>query len=62
MKMAQMLSDFKLVRIVPVGNGSKRITIPKEMLTEILGEDEYAAISKENGRLVIRPVEVKPKK
>jgi len=55
------LSDgFRLVRLIPVGNGSRRITLPKNMLDEVLGNSEYVAVSKDRGGLRLTPVEVKP--
>jgi hypothetical protein len=51
-----------LVRVVPTGTGSKRITIPKDLLTEVLGNSEYATISKKEGGLIIQPAEVRPRK
>ena len=52
---------FRLVRLVPVGNGSHRVTIPKDMLVELFGEDEYVAISRTKNGLLLAPVEVTPK-
>lgn len=56
-----MPNGFRLVRIVPVGNGSKRVTIPKEMLDEVFGDTEYVAVSREKAGLLLSPVEVRPK-
>lgn len=63
-KVASCMSrtEFRLVRVVPTGTGSKRITIPKDLLTEVLGNSEYATISKREGGLIIQPAEVRPRK
>jgi len=58
--MAQVLSEFKIVRVVSTGTGSKRITIPKNMLDAILGDSEYAAVAQEDGHITVRPVKVQP--
>lgn len=58
--MAQMLSEFKIVRVVSTGTGSKRITIPKNMLDAVLGDSDYAAVAQEDGHIVVRPVRVQP--
>ena len=55
-----MSETLRLVRLIPVGNGSRRVTLPKEMLDEIVGESEYLAISKDRGSLRLTPVEIKP--
>jgi len=50
---------FRLVRLIPVGNGSKRITLPKTMIDEVFGDSEYIAISKVKNGLRLTPVEVR---
>jgi hypothetical protein len=55
-----MSENYRLVRLIPVGNGSRRVTLPKEMLDEIVGKSEYMAVSKDKGSLRLTPVEVKP--
>jgi len=56
-----MLREVRIVRIVSTGTGSKRITIPKRMLDAVLGKSEYAAVSVERGRIIVRPVKVQVK-
>ena len=57
----RMLREVRIVRIVSTGTGSKRITIPKRMLDAVLGDDEYAAVSMERGRIIVRPIKVQVK-
>lgn len=57
---AYLSNGFRLVRLIPVGNGSRRITLPKDMLDEVVGKSEYIAVSKDRGGLRLMPVEVTP--
>jgi hypothetical protein len=58
--MAQILREVKIVRVVPTGTGSKRITIPKRMLDAVLGESEYATVAHEDDHIIVRPVKLQP--
>ncbi len=51
-----------MVRVIPTGTGSKRITIPKTLLEDVLGDSEYALIGKEEDGLLIRPAEIRAAK
>jgi hypothetical protein len=55
--MAQIL-DLKIVRVVSTGTGSKRITIPKKILDEVLGDSEYATVAHEDDHIIVRPVKL----
>ena len=55
-----MSENLRLIRLIPVGNGSRRVTLPKEMLDDILSESsDYVAISREERGLLLSPVEIK---
>ncbi len=51
-----------LVRVTDTGTGSKRITIPKNLLDDVLGDSKFALIGKKEDGLLIRPAEVRAKK
>jgi hypothetical protein len=56
------MNNVRLVRVVPTGTGSKRITIPKDLLNDVLGDSEYAIIDKKGGILTIQPAEIRASK
>ena len=45
-RMTLMFTKLKLIKIVASGTGSRRITIPKDMVGEIFKRTEYASIKK----------------
>lgn len=51
-----------LIRITDTGTGSKRITIPKNLLEDVLGDSKFALIDKNKDGLLIRPAKVTPAK
>jgi len=55
-----MSGRFQLVKLVSGNSGSKRITIPKEIVEKLkLKDAEYVAVKYEgNNRAVITPVKV----
>ena len=61
--MSRNIGEFKIVLVVPTGTGSKRITIPKEILTAVLGDSEYAAVGRNGqGQIVVEPVTIRMKR
>jgi hypothetical protein len=54
--MSRVMSEFKIVRVIPTGSGSKRITIPKAVMTDVLGDAEYVAIVPKAKEIIIQPV------
>lgn len=50
--------EYKLVRVISVGSGSKSITIPADLVKKVLGGIDYVAIYEQDNKLVIQPVEL----
>lgn len=48
--------SFKIVKVFPTGSGSKRITIPKDVMTD-LGDPEYVALVSKGKEVFIQPVQ-----
>ncbi len=56
MKEGHDMSEFRIVKVFPTGSGSKRITIPKDVMTDVLGDAEYVALVPKAKEVIIQPV------
>ena len=56
--MSHVVGQFKVVRVVPTGTGSKRITIPKEIVDNVVGDSQYVKVAQQDNHIIVEPLEL----